>query len=648
MINTTIGKYKIIKLIGEGGMASVYEAEHEMLGTKVAIKILNPILSANAQIKERFRNEAKLMASLDQANITKVIDFDEQPGQLSIVMEYLNGEDLNDVIKKKGALSEKEIVNYFYQSLSALQYAHEKGVVHRDIKPSNIFVLPDGRIKILDFGIAKLFDSGNEMTQTGTQIGTPIYMSPEQVKADKSIDHRSDIYSLGVTMFSVINGKPPYDANTISQFDIFNKIVYEPLPDISGTGYLKELIKKACNKDRNLRFQYCQEWIDALNTKEVSSTQTADKTVAESPTSDKTIIESASAPTTDKTILETTTKGDMESSIKTPEIPKKFNKNKVLVFAIWGVLAILVIVAGILFFGQNDSKTYDETTYPVNITDIEEKNEESLKNKHLFSGESTAIPNPKIIERLNFNGKHPISQSENTTRLSQVSVSRNNITDDEDWFIENNLTLPTYTVYNEFRNIEGNVPENVPKKIKGLRISKGLKYENADIYFYGKNFSESSLIIITDKDKKRIEHCLDFSAFSYAPRTAPGDEDFVYQSVNWAIIENEILYISHGHNTYAYSSYGLNAYISAIDLHEYKILWTSEPLTCNSNFELIDSSIICGYGFTDESDYLYVLNKQNGRRNATYHLSSGPGYIIRKNKRLFVRTYNKNYEFSLE
>ena len=306
MINNTIGKYKITKLLGEGGMASVYEAEHELLGTKVAIKVLNPILSTNAQIKERFLNEAKLMASLDHPNITKVIDFDEQPGQLSIVMEYLNGEDLNDVIKNNGALAEKDIINYFSQTLSALKYAHEKGIVHRDIKPSNIFVLPNGHIKILDFGIAKLFGQGSEMTQTGTQIGTPIYMSPEQVKADKSIDHRSDIYSLGVTLYYALKGKPPYDTNTNSQFDIFNKIVYEPLPELTGTGYLNELINKACSKDRNQRFQCCKEWIDALINKEVSSTHTTDKTMVEAPSSDKTIVESASVPNADKTMVETT------------------------------------------------------------------------------------------------------------------------------------------------------------------------------------------------------------------------------------------------------------------------------------------------------------------------------------------------------
>jgi serine/threonine protein kinase len=359
MINTTIGKYKLTRLIGEGGMASVYEAEHEMLGTKVAIKVLNPILSANAQIKERFRNEARLMASLDHPNITKVIDFDEQPQQLSIVMEYLQGEDLNQKIKRYGPLSEKEITDVFSQTLSAFQYAHEKGIVHRDIKPSNIFILPNGHIKILDFGIAKLFGQGNEMTQTGTQMGTPIYMSPEQVKADKSIDHRSDIYSLGVTLFFAINGKAPYNSDTDSQFDIFNKIVYEQLPEISGTSYLNDLIKKACTKDRNLRFQYCQEWIEALNSKEVSSTQTMDKTVVEAPASDKTIVETASAPTADKIVVETQSKPEdkpiIKSSLKASETAEKPKNNKVLVFSILGVLTIVMIVGGVLFFDQNDN-----------------------------------------------------------------------------------------------------------------------------------------------------------------------------------------------------------------------------------------------------------------------------------------------------
>ena len=356
MINTTIGKYKIIRLIGEGGMASVYEAEHEMLGTKVAIKVLNPILSANDEIKERFRNEAKLMASLNHPNITKVIDFDEQPQQLSIVMEFLNGEDLNDIIKKNGTLSEKEIINCFSQSLSAFQYAHEKGIVHRDIKPSNIFILPNGQVKILDFGIAKLFGTGNDMTHTGTQMGTPIYMSPEQVKADKSIDHRSDIYSLGVTMFYAINGKPPYDGHTTSQFDIFNKIVYDPLPEIGRNSYLNDLVKKACTKDRNQRFQYCQEWIDALNNKEATPIHTADKTVVEVPATDKTFVESASAPTADKTVVENPAKSEdkpieKSSSIVT-ETPIKSNNNKILMFSILGVVAVAIIV-GIIYFGQS-------------------------------------------------------------------------------------------------------------------------------------------------------------------------------------------------------------------------------------------------------------------------------------------------------
>jgi len=132
-------------------------------------------------------------------------------------------------------------------------------------------------------------------------MGTPMYMSPEQVKADKSIDHRSDIYSLGVTMFYAINGKPPYNSDTDSQFDIFNKIVFEPLPELPETGYLNELIKKACIKDRSVRFQYCREMMGVLKNKEKTKIQTTENTVIDGSTTKKTILESSSTPNTDKT-----------------------------------------------------------------------------------------------------------------------------------------------------------------------------------------------------------------------------------------------------------------------------------------------------------------------------------------------------------
>jgi len=349
MINSTIGKYKITKLIGEGGMASVYQAEHEMLGTKVAIKVLNPILSANTQIKERFRNEAKIMASLDHPNITKVIDFDEQPQQLSIVMEFLNGEDLDHKIKRNGPSSEKEIIDYFSQTLSAFQYAHENGIVHRDIKPSNIFILPNGHVKIFDFGIAKLFGQGNEMTQTGTQMGTPIYMSPEQVKADKSIDHRSDIYSLGVTMFFAVNGKPPYNLNTDSQFDIFNKIVYEPLPELLKTSSLSSIISKACNKDRSLRFQYCQEWIDALINIESTQKNTTDNItvqiarVIESPYKKSLFPDFSPKENLSKTFYQAPYQ--QEVTIK-PKFPKNISKTNWLIYC----LIVLSLTSGICLY----------------------------------------------------------------------------------------------------------------------------------------------------------------------------------------------------------------------------------------------------------------------------------------------------------
>ena len=181
-------------------------------------------------------------------------------------------------------MNDKEISNIFTETLSAFEYAHSKGIVHRDIKPANIYILPNGSVRILDFGIAKLFGQGNEMTQTGTQMGTPIFMSPEQIKGEKSIDHRSDIYSLGVTLFVAVSGKAPYDSKTESQFDIFNKIVHEPLPEISGNGKFNQLIYKACNKDREQRFQSCEEWLGEMNNSVIKSPENSKESKVENAT----------------------------------------------------------------------------------------------------------------------------------------------------------------------------------------------------------------------------------------------------------------------------------------------------------------------------------------------------------------------------
>jgi|GEM_PF-434998 len=263
-LNTKILNYRLTRFIGEGGMASVYEGTHEKLGTKVAIKILNPVLTANKQIRQRFENEAKMMASLNHPNIVKVMDYDEQPDKLAIVMELLDGTNLASHIKTIDALKPEQAIPIFTHVLDAFIYAHGKGIIHRDIKPSNIFLDSENHVKILDFGIAKLLESGDDFTSTGAQLGTPTYMSPEQVKAEKNIDQRTDIYSLGVTLFFLLNGKPPYNSSTQSNFEIFNKIVYEPIPDLVKYPDLNQLIKIATDKDRNQRFNKVEEFKEEI------------------------------------------------------------------------------------------------------------------------------------------------------------------------------------------------------------------------------------------------------------------------------------------------------------------------------------------------------------------------------------------------
>jgi serine/threonine protein kinase len=247
--------YNSISLIGQGGMAKVYLAEHKNLGHKVAIKVLNKEYFHNDNIRKRFLAEARSLAGMNHPNIVRVTDLIEENDSAAFVMEYIEGRTLREYLEEKGKLPDDEIKHLFGQMLDAVGYVHEKGLIHRDIKPSNFMLEGRGNIKLLDFGIAKAQDASSaEYTQTGTglQMGTPMYMSPEQVKSTKDVTVQSDIYSLGVVLWQMAAGRKPYDTNTLSTFQIQLKIVNDPLPKI-GTGW-DDLIGIATEKSVEKRF----------------------------------------------------------------------------------------------------------------------------------------------------------------------------------------------------------------------------------------------------------------------------------------------------------------------------------------------------------------------------------------------------------
>jgi serine/threonine protein kinase len=269
MIGKQILNYEIKSVLGEGGMGTVYLAEHVKLGRKVAIKVLLPHLVKNELVRSRFINEAKLMSSLHHPNIVTLYDYHEDENGLSLIMELVDGKPLDEYIQEvTGPIQEKEAVILMKQALEGFAYAHKQGLIHRDIKPSNLIVTESKVIKILDFGIAKLVgDLGNKLTKTGSHIGTVYYMSPEQVRGQE-LDLRSDIYALGITFYQMLTGLCPYEGlNT--EFDVFNKIVGEELPDPRTiypgiSEHMCRVIQKATAKQPEDRFQTCAAFIKGL------------------------------------------------------------------------------------------------------------------------------------------------------------------------------------------------------------------------------------------------------------------------------------------------------------------------------------------------------------------------------------------------
>ena len=261
--------YRVIRIIGKGGMGTVYLAAHTSIDRTVAIKELRPEFARDSAIRERFRNEAALMANLSHPNIVSLHDYVETQQGVYLIMEYVDGTPLDYYIEHvSGPIPEPKAIEMFLQILSAFAYAHQRNIIHRDIKPSNIMVGKNGEIKVLDFGIAKNIKNPNQkLTQAGVKMGTIFYMSPEQILMHDQ-DGRSDIYSLGLTLFEMLTGRNPYQGEN-SEYEISHKIVQEEIPRAREfypniSNQIQVIIDKATAKKPEDRYQNVGEFIKAL------------------------------------------------------------------------------------------------------------------------------------------------------------------------------------------------------------------------------------------------------------------------------------------------------------------------------------------------------------------------------------------------
>ncbi len=256
LLHKTLGPYQIMAVIGQGGMGTVYKALQPSLNRYVAIKVLPEYLAQDEEFVQRFRREANIVASLQHPNILTIYDIGQEGSLYYIVMQLLEGCTLAQLIEQESPLPLPRITRIIAQVTAALDYAHHHALIHRDIKPSNIFVGPDDHATLMDFGIVKAL-SETRLTRTGVAIGTPEYMSPEQIEGH-TVDHRSDLYSLGIVLYQMLTGEVPFTADTATAI-LYAQVHKQPAPpsqlNPAITPEIEALVLKALEKEPQARYQ---------------------------------------------------------------------------------------------------------------------------------------------------------------------------------------------------------------------------------------------------------------------------------------------------------------------------------------------------------------------------------------------------------
>lgn len=362
-------RYRIIRMIGEGGMANVYLAHDTILDRNVAVKILRGDLADDEKFVRRFQREAIAASSLSHPNIVEMYDVGEDGGKYFIVMEFIEGRTLKSLIKKRGALTLPEVIDIMMQLTSGIACAHDSYIIHRDIKPQNVMILDDGRVKITDFGIAMALNN-NELTQTNSVMGSVHYLPPEQASGSGSTI-KSDIYSLGILMYELLTGKVPFKGDNAVEIAI--KQMKDQIPSVceinsSIPQSVENIVLKACAKNPKNRYDNVQEMHNDLETALNDDRKTELRLTYKYPEQD--LEETKVMP--DLKNLEVTNHKE--------ESKKKKNKLNIIIIVASSILAAIIAIVSIIVIIMGGDKK-EEVVIP-DVSNLSVVEAEQLLRKH--------------------------------------------------------------------------------------------------------------------------------------------------------------------------------------------------------------------------------------------------------------------------
>ncbi|MGQ0573944.1 MAG: protein kinase domain-containing protein [Pseudonocardia sp.] len=605
MTEETFGPYRLQGLLGRGGMGEVHRAFDTGHQRVVALKLLPEHLGADPEFRARFRREAQIAATLRDPHVVPIHAYGEVDGRLFLDMRLVDGEDLGRVVARDGALPPARAVAIVEQVASALDAAHADGLVHRDVKPSNVLLAAGRRdfAYLVDFGIARPAETstGSALTGSGTTVGTLDYMAPERI-AGGPVDRRVDVYSLACVLHELLTGSRPFPVTEVVALLHAHLHVPPPAPSRHRPGLapFDPVVARGMAKDPAQRYPTAGA---------LAAAAAHALTIAPVPPT----VQHVPAPPR--------------------PVPPPARRRAAAWLAV-PVVAAVVVVGGVAAATQ----VLVAPAAPAPVA-------AGASLATLEAVEPVVLPAPPFDEQPPAQPARPGGPA-----LTVVSSAPNEITDTDAWFRDNQLAVP--------RTAADQASADVPRSYRGNRLAEVIEQPEATFLLYGRPPAAGAqgdpapvptVLVALDPATRQPSYALDLTAYARAPRALAGDEEFVDQQVRWARQVGDVLYVSHGHYTYARSSYGANAYVTAIRVPDGRVLWHSAPLVSNAlTFEVAGEHLVTGYGFTEEDDHLYALDRATGAVERSVALASGPEYLVRRGDLLHVRCYSTDYVFALD